>query len=91
MPVALVEGQGEEAPGAPLEAVPAPARRLDGGRAAPAKHVDHLLEEVALRLGPSARRELADVGVHEDRFALIGKKRDAVDLHPLQSAGRHQG
>src|SRR5205823_8251138 len=65
MPVARVERQREEALRAPLEAVLLAARRLDRRAAAPIEDVDHLLEEVLLRRGRAAGRDLQDIRVDE--------------------------
>src|SRR5688572_32875068 len=62
MPVARVQGEREQASGAPFEGALF-AVELDRRAAAPREHVDDLLEEVALRRGLSTRRDLADVHV----------------------------
>ena len=80
--VPAVERDGEDRARLPLEAHAVAGVVPDRGRAAPVEHVDHLLEELALRREALAGRDLADVAV------VRGARGVVVEEHALAAAPR---
>ena len=94
MPVLAVERQREHALRPPFEAVGAPVGGLDCGRAAPRQHVDHLLEQMLLRLGRLARQEFqqehrhevaAPLEMDEGRVAPHARPRRGLDIEQIDA------